>query len=85
MRGKLSEILMMIAPKIYSKYITVNKKGVTVLYVKTPNAIYGIMNAALLFYKNVLGYLTSIVFYLNTYAPCVANNLITINEMTLVW
>ena len=33
MRGNLSELLMIKVPEIYHKYITVNKKGETVLYV----------------------------------------------------
>ena len=39
MIGNLDELLMMTAPEIYFKYITVNKKGETVLYVKVFNAI----------------------------------------------
>ena len=45
MRGNIAELLMMTAPSIYLKYITVNNKGETVLYFKAINAIYGIMRA----------------------------------------
>ena len=41
-------------PEIYRKYITVNKRGETVIYVKVINTIDGIMKEELLFYKNLL-------------------------------
>ena len=34
MRGKLAELLVKVAPKIYTKYVTITNKGKTVLYVK---------------------------------------------------
>ena len=49
LRGKLADILIKVAPEIYRKQITINRKGGTVLYVRALNAIYIIMKAALLF------------------------------------
>ena len=46
------------------------------LYVKSLNAIYGIMKAELLFYNKFIEYLTSIKFKLNPYYKCVANKII---------
>ena len=43
MRGKLSQIMMTISPTIYRRYITVKKRGYTVLYVMVINVIYDIM------------------------------------------
>ena len=51
LRGKLAHLLIKTAPEIYRKPITINRKGETVLYVRALNAIYGIMNATLLFYQ----------------------------------
>ena len=62
MRGRLAELLVKVAPKIYMKYVTINSKGETVLYVKLLNALYGIMKAALLFYQRFIGDLKSIGF-----------------------
>ena len=73
------------APEIYCKYITINRKGETVLYVRALNAIYGIMKSALLFYQNFVGYLMTIGFELNPYDPCVANKIINEKQHTLVW
>ena len=71
--------------EIYRKYITVNNKEETVLYVKSLNAIYRMMKSALLFYKKLAGGLTYIVFNLNPYDPCVANKLINNKKLTVVW
>ena len=48
--GKVTEIMEMISPQIYSKYIEI-EKGVKVLCVECQNVIYGNLKAALLFYK----------------------------------
>ena len=47
--------------------------------------MYGIMKAELLFYKNFVGYLTTIEFKLNPYDPCVTNKLINVKKMIMVW
>jgi hypothetical protein len=39
LRGKLAELMVKVAPEIYTKYVTVNNKGETVLYVKLLNAL----------------------------------------------
>ena len=48
------------APEIYKKYVSVNSKGELVLYVEALNALYGIMKAALLFYRKFVKNLKSI-------------------------
>ena len=66
MREKISEIVTMIAPEIHHKYIHINKKVETVIYVKALNTIFGMIKAALLIHK-VFGELTTIVIKLNPY------------------
>ena len=85
LRGKLAELLVKVAPKIYTKYVTVNKNGQTVLYVKLLNALYGIMKAALLYYQRFVKDLKSIGFELNPYDPCVANKMVNGEQLTIVW
>ena len=51
MKGKLVELMVMVAPQIYQKYIVRNKQDEPVLYMKVQKAIYGIMKSALLFKK----------------------------------
>jgi hypothetical protein len=48
--GKLAELMVKVAPEIYSKHVIVNSKGQTMLYVRLLNALYGIMRGALLYY-----------------------------------
>ena len=85
LRGKLADLLIKMAPEIYCKHITINRKGETVLYVRALNAIYSNMKAALLFYKKFVGDLMTIGFELNPYDPCVANKIINRKQLTLVW
>ena len=54
------------------------------LYFKALNAIYIIMKAEGLFYKNFVGDITSIGFKLNPYDPSVAKKLIKRKKMTMV-
>jgi hypothetical protein len=85
LRGKLAELMVKVAPEVYQKYVFVNKKGETVLYVKLLNALYGILKAALLFYKKLIKDLMGIGFKLNPYDPCVANKIVNGKQMTLCW
>ena len=85
LRGKLAELMVQVAPEIYRKYIIINKKGQTVLYVRLLNVLYGILKGALLFYKKLTNDLLTIGFELNPYDPCVANKIIGGQQMTLCW
>ena len=85
MRGRLAKLLVKVAPNIYTKYVTVNSKGETVLYVKLLNALYGIMKAALLYYQRFVRDLESIGFALSPYDPCVANKMVQGQQLMIVW
>ena len=50
LKGELVDMMIQIAPQVYRKYVTVNKKGMPILYVKLKKALYGLMRASLLFY-----------------------------------
>jgi hypothetical protein len=50
-RGPLVDILVGIAPDVYSPYVSTNMAGQKVLLVQCLNAVYGTMVAALLYYK----------------------------------
>ena len=85
LRGKLAELMVKVAPEIYTKYVTINKKGKTVVYVRLLNALYGIMKAALLYYQRFVKDLKSVGFEINPYDPCVANKIIQGKQLTIVW
>jgi hypothetical protein len=76
LRGKLAELMVKVAPEIYTKYVIISSKGETVLYVRLLNDLYGIMKAALLYCHHFVADLTSIGFEINPYDPCVANKVV---------
>ena len=59
------EMLVKIVPKVYSPYVTTNKKGKRILLVQCMNALYGSMVALLMFYKKLVLALKSYGFEYN--------------------
>jgi hypothetical protein len=53
--------------------------------VKLKKALYGTLQAALLFWKNLSGFLMEHGFVLNPYDECVANKTINGSQCTIVW
>ena len=66
LKGSLAEMMAMVKPQMYHKYITYDSKGEAILYVKLNKALYGLLQSALLFYKKLLGDLVSKGFKLMT-------------------
>ena len=86
LKGELTEMMVHIAPQIYQKHITVDKKGTPVLYVKLQKGLYGLMRARLLFYQKLRKELEAYGFVVNPYNPCVANKDVGDGEqMTVIW
>ena len=73
MEDQLVELMAMTKPKIYQRYITINKKGKPVLYVKLQKVLYDLLKSTLLFYKKLLGDLMAIGFTPNPYDMCIVN------------
>ena len=55
------------------------------LYVQLSKALYGMLRAALLFYKKLRGDLEDLGFEINPYDPCVANKMINGKQITVCW
>ena len=70
--GKMAELLEMIDPKMYRKYLVV-EKGKKVLYAELAKVLYGILRGALLFWQKVSAQLIDWGFTINPYDWCVAN------------
>ena len=83
-RGKLAEILIDTAPELYKAYAVI-ENGQAVIYVELLKALYGLLLAAVLFYKKLLKDLQSKGFVLNRYDPCVVNKMIKGKQATIVW
>ncbi len=75
LKGRLAELMVQVAPNLYRKYITVDRKGTAILYVKMQKALYGLLRSALLFYNKLVDDLESDGFVLNPYGSCAATRL----------
>ena len=80
--GKLVDILVKLAPKIYSGYV-VYEKGRKVIYVEVLRALYGMLISAMLWYKKFRGDLKSIGFIFNPYDPCIGNHIVNKKQQTI--
>ena len=83
LRGNLAEMMVRIDPSLYQEYITYSNKGVPMLYVRLNKALYGMLRAALLFYKRLRRWLEDTGFKVNPYDPCVANKIINGTQITI--
>jgi hypothetical protein len=85
LKGQLAKLIVQVAPNLYREYISVDRKGKAILYVKMQKAIYGLLRSALLFYRKLVSDLESSGFVINPYDPCVANKVINGKQMTVCW
>jgi hypothetical protein len=69
LKGRLVELMVQVMPNLYRKYISLDRKGTAILYIKMQKAIYGLLRSALSFYKKLVADLESIRFKLNPYDP----------------
>ena len=70
--GVLVDMLVELNPDLYESYV-VWEKGKKVLYVQIMKALYGMLQASLLWYKTFRSDLEGYGFVFNPYDPCVAN------------
>ncbi|KAL7545139.1 hypothetical protein ACHAWF_008493 [Thalassiosira exigua] len=85
LRGKLAELIVLIKPELYRKYVTYTSNGVPMLYVLMNKAIHGLLKSALRFYKKLAKDSKAYGFKLNPYDPCVANMTVDGEQYTVVW
>ena len=74
--GKLAELIVKVDPSLSRKYVIMSKNGVPMLYVQLSKALYGMLRAALLFYKKLRSDWENMGSEINPYDPCVANKMI---------
>jgi hypothetical protein len=84
LEGVMAEAILKIDPKQYTKYV-VNENGKDVIYVILAKALYGTLQAALLFWQNLSAQLEKWGFKINPYDFCVANKTINGKQCTIVW
>jgi hypothetical protein len=84
LEGVMAEVILKIDPKLYTKYIA-KENGKDVIYVILQKALYGTLQAALLFWQNLSTQLKEWGFVINPYDFCVANKIIDGKQCTIVW
>ncbi len=82
--GKMAELLVLADTKLYRKFIKI-EHGKPVLYAKLKKALYGMLKAALLFWKLLAKTLTKWGFIANPYDSCVMNKDIKGSQCTILW
>jgi len=86
LKGELADMMIQIAPEVYRKYVTVDRKGMPILYVKLQKVLYGLMRASLLFYRKLRKEFEQYGLVINPYDPCVANmETKSGKQLTVVW
>jgi len=86
LKEELADTMMQIAPQVYRKYVTNNKKEMPIIYVKLKNVLYVLMRASLLFYRKLQRELEDYGFTVNPYDPCVANKTTECGwQLTVIW
>ena len=79
--GPVDKLLTKVFPNKYEIGI-IYKKGIPVTYTRLKYALYGTLQADLLFWKNLTGTIKDLGFEINPYDECVAN-IIYIGQNTL--
>jgi hypothetical protein len=82
--GEIAEMLVRMDPKLDQKYIR-DENSKSVMYVELLNALYGMLRAALLFWKLISSKLILWGFTINPYDWCVANKMIDGKQCTVLW
>ena len=85
MEGRLADLMVMTAPQIYCKYITINSKGRKMLFVRMQKALYRMLKSVLLFYWKLVDNLKKIGCEINLYDPCVMNKKVGGSQLTITW
>ncbi len=72
--GVLVDLLVQMAPEVYGPYVVL-ENGKRVLYLEVLRGLYGMLIAALLWYRLFSSNLMAIGFEVNPYDPCVMNRI----------
>ena len=80
----MADLLVGIDPELYGPFLA-KENSKPVMYVKLVKALYGTLQAAAVFWRNLSGFLIENGFELNPYDDCVANKVINGKQCTVVW
>jgi hypothetical protein len=80
--GILLDLLVELSPELYGPYVVL-ESGKRVLYLQVLRALYGMLVAALLWYRQFRQDLEQVGFEFNPYDPCVANRMVEGKQQTV--
>ena len=85
LEGPMAELLTRVDPDKYRTYMAY-ENGKQALYVELQKALYGTLQAALLFWEHLTEFLTKeLGFTVNPYDSCVVNKEINGHQCTILW
>ena len=82
--GPLATLLTKVDKKKYEKFV-LEEGGKPVIYVRLKKALYGTLNASLLFWKDLMAKLKGWGFAINPYDECVVTKTINGKQCTILW
>ena len=85
LEGTIAKFIVKLEPSLYRKFVWRNKQDKPMLYVKLQKALYGTLQATLLFWKLLSDTLVEWGFKLSDYDKCVANKTINGKQCTIIW
>jgi hypothetical protein len=85
LEGPLASLLAKVDPNLYEKCLECDKKGKPIMCVKLKKALYGTLQAAMLFLKDLLAKLVLRGCEINPCDWCVANKMVNGKQCTVLW
>ena len=82
---KVTKTIVRVNSELYWPYISCSKKGVPMADVRLFKALYGMLRAALFFYKRPRNDLENMDFVINPHDPYVTNMTINWSQCTMCW
>jgi hypothetical protein len=83
LEGTMADLLVKLDPKLYRKHVQI-KKGKPIMYMQLKKALYGTLQASLLFWKDLSGNLKKWGLEINPYDWYVANKTINGKQCTIL-
>lgn len=84
MRDEFAELFIKLKPDLYSQFVTM-ENGKPDIYLQLNKVLYGTLQVALMFWRNLSNTLKEWGIVTNPYDQCVANKLFNGHQCTLLW
>ena len=83
--GPMATLLAKIDPELYGPYMVKGRNGRSMMFAETKKALYGTVDASLLFWLKLSGSLKDMGFEMNPYDWCCMNKMINGKQCTILW